>query len=358
LKNILVTGTAGFIGYHLTKRLVDEGYYVIAVDNINEYYDTKLKYDRLAQLGILESAISSGDRNNGSLHIVQSEIFENLKFYKLDLSAQDQVETLFTQHKFNTIFHLAAQAGVRYSLEHPKEYIKSNIEGTFCLLEAAKRQKPDHFIFASSSSVYGMSDHFPLSEKDDTSRPVSMYAATKKTTELMAYTYAHLYDIKTTGLRFFTVYGPWARPDMALTLFADAIVHQKPIQVFNHGNMLRDYTYVVDVVEGIMSLFSKENSSQKDQSDIYETTPFQVFNIGNAEPVKLMNIIELLEKALKKSAIMQFQELQAGDVIHTHADTKKLYSYTGFRSKTKFENGVNKFVTWYTNYYLGNNNKE
>lgn len=252
METILVTGAAGFIGYHLAKRLLKDGYNVIGVDNLNDYYDVNLKYGRLNDLGISKEKVNYDLKEDHNVN--------NFTFYKLDISDTTSVVSLFEKFRFDYVVHLAAQAGVRYSLENPRIYLSSNVDGTLNILEGVKLQRPKHLIYASSSSVYGMSETFPLSETDETSKPVSLYAATKKTTELLAYTYSHLYNLKTTGLRFFTVYGPWARPDMALSIFAEAITNNKPITLYNHGNMLRDFTYVDDIIESIVRVMTKTDT--------------------------------------------------------------------------------------------------
>lgn len=330
---VLITGTAGFIGFHLAERLIKEGYEVVGLDIINDYYDINLKLNRLKEHGIIpEFKIT-----------VQSNKYSNYRFLQMDLADHDEVVNFMVLENFDYVINLAAQAGVRYSLENPRAYTHSNIDGFLSILEGARHSQVKHLIFASTSSVYGLNTEMPLSEDQKTDRPMALYAATKKANELMAHSYAHLYKIPCTGLRFFTVYGPWGRPDMALFLFADAILKDEPINVFNHGKMIRDFTYVGDIVESISHLIPKPASENQDR------VPFQVFNIGNSSPVQLMAYIEALEKALEKTAKKNYRDIQPGDVPATHADVKKLEEYVNFRPKTSIEEGVRKFVDWYLN---------
>ena len=328
---ILITGTAGFIGFHLADRLIKEGYDVYGLDIINDYYDVNLKYARLSEHGIVAKRSE----------LVRSSKFANYKFIQMDLAEHDAVVEFMNEQKFDYVVNLAAQAGVRYSLESPRAYIHSNIDGFLSILEGCRESKVKHLIFASTSSVYGLNKEMPLSEDQKTDKPMALYAATKKANELMAHSYSHLFQFPSTGLRFFTVYGTWGRPDMALFLFADAILNDKPINVFNHGKMIRDFTYVDDIVESISRLIPKPAPQNEDG------VPFQVFNIGNNDPVQLMDYIGALENALGKTAIKNFMDIQAGDVPATNADVSRLEEYLDFRPQTAMEEGVKKFVDWY-----------
>jgi UDP-glucuronate 4-epimerase len=331
---VLVTGTAGFIGFHLAGRLLQEGYTVVGLDVVNDYYDVNLKYARLAEHGIDKSQIIYNQ-------LIQSRKFDKYSFIQLDLADHDTVVEFIQEQQFDYVVNLAAQAGVRYSLENPRAYTHSNIDGFLSILEGCRYSGVKHLVYASTSSVYGLNTEMPLSEDQKTDKPMALYAATKKANELMAHSYSHLFKLPTTGLRFFTVYGPWGRPDMALFLFADAILQDKPINVFNHGNMVRDFTYVDDIVESITRLIPKPAPENQDK------VPCQVFNIGNSSPVKLMAYIEALEEVLGKTAQKNFMDIQAGDVPATHADITKLEEYVNFRPKTSVEDGVNRFVNWY-----------
>ena len=333
MKTIIVTGSAGFIGFSLSKRLIIEGHKVIGIDNINDYYDPQLKEDRLKQL----------DNDN----------FTNIR---TDLEDLETINQVFEKYKPEIVINLAAQAGVRYSLENPHAYISSNIVGFTNILEACRHHKVEHLIYASSSSVYGANTSKPFSTSDNIDHPLSLYAATKKSNELMAHTYSHLYDLPTTGLRFFTVYGPWGRPDMALFLFTKAIVNDEPIDVFNHGNMLRDFTYVDDIVESIARLTKRParpnvewSGENPDPGSSY--APYKVYNIGNNSPVKLMDFIEAIEKKLGKKAKKNYLPLQSGDVPETYANVDDLYRDIDFQPETTIQEGVNKFIDWYLNYY-------
>lgn len=328
---ILITGTAGFIGFHLADRLIKEGYDVCGLDIINDYYDVNLKYARLSEHGI-EARRSE---------LVQSSKFANYKFIQMDLAEHNAVVEFMNEQMFDYVVNLAAQAGVRYSLENPRAYTHSNIDGFLSILEGCRESQVKHLIFASTSSVYGLNKEMPLSENQKTDKPMALYAATKKANELMAHSYAHLFQFPSSGLRFFTVYGPWGRPDMALFLFAEAILNDKPVNVFNHGKMIRDFTYVDDIVESITRLIPKPAPQNE------EGVPFQVFNIGNNNPVPLMDYIGALEKALGKTAIKNFMDIQAGDVPATHADVSNLEQFVNFRPQTSVEEGVKRFVDWY-----------
>lgn len=333
-KNILVTGSAGFIGFHLCKRLLDDGFAVTGMDNMNDYYDPALKE---ARLGILKE-------------------YDGFNFTRLDLADQQGMEDLFNRTKSSIVVHLAAQAGVRYSVTNPHVYIKSNIDGFFNVLEGCRHNKVDHLVFASSSSVYGLNTQMPFSEKDHTDHPISLYGATKKANEMMAHSYSHLYGIPTTGLRFFTVYGPWGRPDMAYFSFTKAILEGKPIRLFNLGKMKRDFTYVDDIVEGVVRIMSKPAKPNLDwRGDTPDpsssSAPYRTYNIGNNSPVELGRFIEILEECLGRKAIKEFYPLQQGDVVETFADIESLFQAVGFRSKTSLEEGLAKFVEWHKNYF-------
>lgn len=330
---ILVSGTAGFIGFHTAIKLVEEGYDVVGIDNINDYYATSLKFDRLKESGILEADI---DYNQ----LIQSNKWKNYSFMKVDLEDTESITNLFAKEKFEMVIHLAAQAGVRYSLENPRSYIQSNVAGFINILECCRYHSVHRLIYASSSSIYGMSEKTQLSITDKVDNPISLYAATKKANELMAHVYSHLYKITTIGLRFFTVYGPWGRPDMAPFLFADAILTDKKLKVFNHGKMQRDFTFIDDIVEGIVRVAKAELKEQ-----------YNIFNIGNNAPIQLMDFIRCLENELGKEAKKEMHDMQPGDVLATWADTKELVAATGYSPKTSIEEGVHIFAQWYKKYY-------
>ncbi|GHT14729.1 NAD-dependent epimerase [Bacteroidia bacterium] len=335
-KKILVTGTAGFIGFHLAKRLLEEGYEVVGLDNINDYYDVRLKYARLKETGIEQSEIEYGKP-------VQSKIYEKYCFVKLNLEDRPALENLFLTEKFDVVCNLAAQAGVRYSIENPYAYIDSNIVGFMNILECCRHNAIQHLVYASSSSVYGNSDKIPFSENDRVDYPISLYAATKKANELMAHTYSHLYQLPTTGLRFFTVYGPWGRPDMAPMLFAKAITEGKPIKVFNNGDLSRDFTYIDDIVEGITRVMQAIPTEEEEH-------PFyRIFNIGNSQPVRLMEFIKTMEEAIGKKAVLEMYPMQQGDVKTTYANTTELEKAVGYKPKTELKDGVKVFTEWYKN---------
>ena len=332
-KRILITGAAGFIGFSLAAKLITESQFEITgFDSINDYYDTQLKYDRLSQLGIAKSSIEADK-------IVQSEQFSNFCFIKLDLENLAGIQALFATRKFDIVVHLAAQAGVRHSLKNPHAYVASNIAGFVNMLECCKEYKIEHLIYASSSSVYGLDSKIPFSEAEGTNHPVSLYAATKRSNELMAYTYHHLYQLPVTGLRFFTVYGPWGRPDMSPMLFAKAIKEGKPIKVFNHGKMRRDFTYIDDIVDGVSRVVKMKPKGYK------------IYNIGNSHPIELMDFIELMEKSMGAHAMKELLPMQPGDVYETYADTKALSNDTGYKPTTTLKEGITKFLNWYEEYY-------
>ena len=345
---ILVTGTAGFIGYYLAKKLLDKGHNVVGIDNINDYYDINLKYGRLKELGIDIAKVEVNKRVDSTL--------EDHAFYKMDLADGGAIDRLFKEEAFDAVCNLAAQAGVRYSLENPTAYIQSNLTGFANILEACRNHEVENLSYASSSSVYGLNKSMPFKVSDSVDHPVSLYAATKKSNELMAHTYSHLYGIRTTGLRFFTVYGPWGRPDMAPMLFADAILNDRPIKVFNYGKMERDFTYVEDIVEGVVRVIenpakSNENFDYYHPDPASSPAPYRVYNIGNGTPVKLMDFITTLEKHLGKKAQMNMMPIQPGDVEATWADTSALEKDVGYKPTTNLDAGVEQFVRWYRKFY-------
>lgn len=328
----LITGAAGFIGSYVCQRLLEQGHSVVGLDNLNDYYEVQLKKDRLAQL--LPS--------------------DNFRFVEMDLADREGVAELFASEKFQRVIHLGAQAGVRYSLENPMAYADSNLIGTLTILEGCRHHKVEHLVYASSSSVYGMNSKMPFSTTDRVDHPVSLYAATKKSNELMAHTYSHLYGIPTTGLRFFTVYGPWGRPDMAPFLFTKAILAGEPIKVFNHGKMMRDFTYIDDIVEGIVRIQDKPPVPQPnwDSNNASESfAPYKIFNIGNNQPIQLMEFIESIENAADKKAIKEYYPMQDGDVPATYADIDDLFHAVGFKPQTSIQTGMTNFVEWYKKYY-------
>ncbi|QLG46707.1 NAD-dependent epimerase [Costertonia aggregata] len=336
---ILVTGAAGFIGYHVCHNCLINGHDVVGLDNINDYYNVELKYDRLTQLGIEQKNVESFGT------IATSSIYDNFKFIRLNLEDKDALPGLFENEQFDIVCNLAAQAGVRYSLEHPEAYIDSNIVGFLNILECSKKYTIKHLVYASSSSVYGMNEKIPFETSDNVDNPISLYAATKKSNELMAYTYSHLYNIPTTGLRFFTVYGPWGRPDMALFLFTQAIMQNKPIKVFNDGNLERDFTYIEDVNNVILEILQKKPR----EKDLYK-----IYNVGNNKSVKLLDFIEAIEENLGAKAQKILMPMQPGDVKKTWANVDDLVKDYGYRPNTDITEGVKKFVDWYKNHYFMN----
>ncbi|ACK67828.1 NAD-dependent epimerase/dehydratase [Rippkaea orientalis PCC 8801] len=325
MSNILITGAAGFIGFHLSQKLLHQGATIIGIDNLNSYYDVSLKKARLQQI----------------------ETDKNFRFYQLDIANRKTISELFTQHTFDYVIHLAAQAGVRYSLENPHAYVDSNLVGFVNILEGCRHGRIKHLVYASSSSVYGANKKIPFSTEDNVDHPISLYAATKKANELMAYTYSHLYRLPTTGLRFFTVYGPWGRPDMAYFMFTKAILAGEPIKVFNNGKMKRDFTYIDDIVEGIIRVMNRIPNPLESELGV----PYKVYNIGNNQPVELLKFIEILETCLGKKAIKNFLPMQPGDVPMTYADIDDLMKDVGFRPDTPLEIGLEQFVCWYQTYY-------
>ena len=333
---VLITGAAGFIGFHLSMRLLKNGCHVTGIDNLNSYYDVKLKEARLEKL----------------------TSFENFSFYKMDISDKKSLEEIFNNTKYDVVVNLAAQAGVRYSIENPHAYVDSNIVGFVNLLEACRHNDVKHLVFASSSSVYGANTKMPFSVHNNVDHPVSLYAATKKANELMAHAYSHLYGMACTGLRFFTVYGPWGRPDMALFLFTKAILEEKPIKIFNHGRMQRDFTYIDDITEGVVRIMARLpepdptwNGDNPDPGTSYAR--YKIYNIGNNNPVELMEFIGVIEKVLGKKAKKEFLDLQPGDVPATYADIDDLIKDVGFKPETTIETGIKQFILWYNDYYLG-----
>jgi UDP-glucuronate 4-epimerase len=331
---ILVTGSAGFIGFHLCRRLLDDGHDVMGIDDLNPYYDVNLKEARLSIL----------------------EIYDHFTFKKLNIADRNAMTSVFADNLFDRVVNLAAQAGVRYSLENPYAYIDANVSGFMNILEGCRHSNVSHLIYASSSSVYGLNTLMPFSVHHNVDHPVSLYAATKKANELMAHTYSYLYGLPVTGLRFFTVYGPWGRPDMALFLFTRAILADKPIQVFNHGNLERDFTYIDDIIEGVVSIMDRIpsgnpqwNSDRPDPGS--SKVAYRLYNIGNNQPVPLMEFIETIENVLGKKAKKEFLPMQPGDVPSTYADVQDLESEVGFKPNTQIKEGIQKFMEWYLDYY-------
>ena len=346
---ILITGTAGFIGSHLAQRLLDDGEKVVGLDVVNDYYDVNVKYGRLTRAGIDKDTIEYGK-------LAQSSTQPGYRFIKLDLTDREGLNKLFAAERFTSVVNLAAQAGVRYSLINPQAYIDSNIVGFTNILEACRHHGVKHLAYASSSSVYGLNEKMPLSTSDNVDHPISLYAASKKSNELMAHTYSHLFGLATTGLRFFTVYGPWGRPDMALFLFTEAILKGEPIKVFNHGNMVRDFTYVDDIVEGIKRVIDNPPKGNKDwtgQAPDPSTSkaPYKVYNIGNNDPVTLMDFITAIEEELGITAEKIMMDLQPGDVPATYANVEDLMADLGYKPETPIRDGIRKFLDWYKEFY-------
>lgn len=355
MKKILVTGAAGFIGFHLAERLAKDGYEVVGIDNINDYYDVNLKYARLEESGInrskVEDAVSHPDpysyrdvKRSVEDFLIQSIKHTNYRFAKIDITDLSKLQDLFNQENFTYVVNLAAQAGVRYSIENPHAYVQSNLVGFVNILECCRHNKIKHLVYASSSSVYGANSKIPFSEEDRVDHPVSLYAATKKGNELMAYAYSHLYNLQTTGLRFFTVYGPWGRPDMAPMLFTNAIMKGEAIKVFNNGDMERDFTYIDDIVEGVVRTIKNDNK---------EISAYKVMNIGNGYPVNLMDFIKIIEKHIGKKAVKMFMPIQDGDVKRTWAEIEILTKTTGYKPNVCIDEGIHSFVSW----VLGYNNR-
>jgi len=346
---ILVTGAAGFIGYHLISQLLNRGDRVVGLDSINDYYDINLKYSRLSNHGITKEKIESNK-------LMQSETDANYSFVKMSLEDKDAVLDLFKQEQFDYVCNLAAQAGVRYSLINPHAYINSNIVGFLNILEGSRHNKVKHVVYASSSSVYGLNESMPFSTSDNIDHPVSLYAASKKSNELMAHSYSHLYNLPTSGLRFFTVYGPWGRPDMALFLFTEAILNNKPIKIFNNGEMQRDFTYVDDIVNGVVRVIDhvaspNKNWSGKSPDPSSSKAPYKVYNIGNSNPVNLMDFVRAIEKAIGKEGEKEYLPMQPGDVKATYADVTDLVESIDYKPNTTIEYGIAEFINWYRQYY-------
>ena len=340
-KKILVTGAAGFIGYHTCEALIKQGHKVIGLDNINNYYDVNIKYARLNELGIQkEAATVFAEISESILH------GSNMQFIRLNLEDRDGLPKLFKTFNFDMVCNLAAQAGVRYSIENPEAYIDSNITGFLNILECCRHHNVKRLVYASSSSIYGNSDEIPFKETANVDAPISLYAATKKSNELMAHTYSHLYKFETIGLRFFTVYGPWGRPDMAMFLFTDAIINNKPIKVFNKGNLSRDFTYIDDITTGVVNTLVKDSKND---------TLYKLYNIGNGKPVQLIDFIESLENILDISAIKKMLPMQAGDVHQTFANTTSLERDYNYKPQITVDKGIKEFVLWYKSFYKNNN---
>lgn len=345
---VLVTGSAGFIGFHLVKQLIKLGEEVVGLDNMNDYYDVNLKYDRLSEMGIRKSDISDNKE-------VRSDK-SSYRFIKLDLTDQDNLRKLFQKHKFDAVCNLAAQAGVRYSLINPDAYIESNIKGFLNILECCRHEKVGHLVYASSSSVYGLNKKMPFSVKHNVDHPVSLYAASKKSNELMAHTYSHLFNLPTSGLRFFTVYGPWGRPDMALFLFTKAILEGKEINIFNDGKMKRDFTYVDDIIGGILRVLNKPAAVNLIWDDLNpdpasSEAPYRIFNIGRGRSVNLLDFISEIEKNLGMTAKKVYLPMQDGDVSETWADVSELKTEFNYEPVISYKEGIEKFVDWYLNYH-------
>ncbi len=349
---VLVTGSAGFIGFHLANRLIKEGFEVVGLDSLNDYYEVSLKYDRLKAAGINKEEIQYNK-------LYSSKTLQCYKFLQLQLEDKSNLEALFQSQQFDIVVNLAAQAGVRYSITNPAAYIESNIVGFANLLECCRHHNIKHFVYASSSSVYGLNEEVPFKTDHSVDHPISLYAATKKSNELMAHVYSHLYDLPTTGLRFFTVYGPWGRPDMAMFLFTKAVIDDKPIQVFNNGEMERDFTYIDDIVEGLVKVINNIPKGNPEWSGLNPVTssskaPYQIYNIGNNKPVKLTAFIEAIENKLNKKAEKIMMPMQPGDVLKTYADVSDMKKNVDYNPSTSIETGVSNFIDWYVDYYQVN----
>ncbi len=345
----LITGTAGFIGFHLAQKLLERGDEVVGIDAINDYYDINVKYGRLAYTGIEKESIAYGKS-------VTSSKYPNYRFIQLNLEDREGIQALFKEEKFDKVCNLAAQAGVRYSLTNPYAYVESNMVGFVNLLEACRHNDVKHLAYASSSSVYGLNESQPFSTHDNVDHPISLYAASKKSNELMAHTYSHLYGLPTTGLRFFTVYGPWGRPDMALFLFTKAILENRPIDVFNYGEMQRDFTYIKDIVEGITRVIDNPPAGNpewdgKKPDPSSSKAPYKIYNIGNNNPVKLLDFINAIEKALGKTAQKNMLPIQPGDVPSTYADVSDLIEDLDYKPNTSIQQGISEFISWYRQFF-------
>lgn len=346
---ILVTGSAGFIGFHTVQKLIRQGHEIVGLDNLNNYYDVSLKKARLEESGIDTISIQPGK-------LVVSRTTPKYKFILMDLADATGIESLFQSENFEKVCHLAAQAGVRYSLTNPHAYLNSNILGTLNILESCRKFGISHLVYASSSSIYGLNTRMPFQTDQNTDHPVSLYAASKKSNELMAHVYSHLYKLPTTGLRFFTVYGPWGRPDMAIFLFTKAIIEGMPLDVYNEGKMKRDFTYIDDVVDGVVKVIERPatqdlnwNSDSPDPSS--SIAPYKIYNIGNSSPVQLLEFIQAIEDAIGKKAVLNFLPMQKGDVVSTWADTTDLEVVFGYKPNTPVKEGIAKFVEWYKRFY-------
>ena len=335
MRKVLVTGALGFIGFHLVQKLIINDYNIVGIDNINNYYSVKQKTDKLPLLGIDE-------KNPLPDKLTESSLYPNFRFSKTDIKDRFQIEELFKKEKFDIVVNLAAQAGVQYSIKNPHAYVENNITGFINILDASRLNKVKHFIYASSSSVYGNSDSIPFKENDRVDNPISLYAASKKANELIAYSYSHLYKLKTTGLRFFTVYGPWGRPDMAPFIFTKNILEDKEITVFNKGKLSRDFTYIDDIIIGVYSIIN--NTPIKDYIS-------NIYNIGNSQPINLMEFIHVIENKLQKQALIRFRPLRKGDVNNTYASTLKLYNHYSYRPIMDIEKGIGLFIDWYLDYF-------
>jgi len=344
-KTILITGAAGFIGFWLSERLLADGWQVVGLDNINDYYDVRLKYARLAELGIMEQDLSWNK-------LVPSSKHSGFRFVRMKMEDTEGLSRLFDDVAFGVVCNLGAQAGVRYSIENPMAYVNSNIISFTNILEQSRLHAVEHLVYASSSSVYGLNGHMPFSTHESVNHPVSFYAATKKSNELMAHVFSKLYQLPTTGLRFFTVYGPWGRPDMSPMLFADAIMHEKTLKVFNNGDMGRDFTYIGDIIEGVVRVINRPASANTSWDALLpdpatSSEPYRIYNIGSSAPVRLMDYIETLEKSLGKNAVKEFLPMQPGDVLNTFCDVSDLESEFGYRPSTSLKAGLDAFADWY-----------
>lgn len=336
MKTVFITGVAGFIGYHLAEKLIEKNIQVVGIDNINDYYTVQLKYDRLKELGIDQEFASNFDQK-----VISSKHEEKMIFYRMNLEDKESLAQLFKTYSFDAVVNLAAQAGVRYSIENPDAYGQSNLVGFLNILECCRNYNVKKLLYASSSSIYGNSSDVPFSTNQNVDHPISLYAATKKANELMAHAYSHLYDFQTIGLRFFTVYGPWGRPDMAMFLFTDAILNRRPLKVFNHGDLSRDFTYIDDIIQGIDKILEDKNTNEK----------YQLYNIGNSKPVQLIDFIKEIEKSTGEKAILEMYPMQAGDVNQTWADVQDLKDKFGYNPTYPVDKGVFNFVQWYKKYY-------
>ena len=336
MKTVFITGVAGFIGYHLAEKLIEKNIKVVGIDNINDYYTVQLKYDRLKELGINQEFASNFDQK-----VLSSKHEEKMIFYRMNLEDKESLAQLFKTYSFDAVVNLAAQAGVRYSIENPDAYGQSNLVGFLNILECCRNYNVKKLLYASSSSIYGNSSDVPFSTNQNVDHPISLYAATKKANELMAHAYSHLYDFQTIGLRFFTVYGPWGRPDMAMFLFTDAILNHQPLKVFNHGDLSRDFTYIDDIIQGIDKILEDKNTNEK----------YQLYNIGNSKPVQLMDFIKEVEHSTGEKAILEMYPMQAGDVNQTWADVQELKDKFGYNPHYPVDKGVYNFVQWYRKYY-------